>query len=380
VRGLEAPDERTLKITIDAPKAYFLSKLTYPTAYAVCREAIAATGGTVTEKSSVGTGPFRLAEYRRGDRIVLEANPDYYEGAPKLARIERRILLDGNTRHDKFEAGELDVTDVSMAQYRADAESPELKPLLHVFERPAVFYLALNQQHFAPFKDRRVRQAFAHAVNKREILSTVHEGLPRLAEGAVPYGVPGHDPAFKGLQYDPAKARRLLAEAGYPDGRNFPPLTLSFRASVDDIRNTAVAVAEDLKQNLGITVRLDETEWATFLKRRNAGEMPFYFLRWMADYPDPQNFLSTMLHSRAPENALGYANPEFDRLCDQADLMQDEPQRFATYRKAERIVVDDAPWIPLYYQTDVELWNPRLQGVEDSLMGHLPHKRTFFTP
>ncbi len=378
VKGLEAPDDRTFRITIDAPKAYFLAKLTYPTAYAVCKEAIEGAGGQVTAAGSIGTGAFRLAEYRRGDRLILEASPDYWEGAPQLARIERRILLDGGTRHDKFEGGELDITDVSMAQYQADVANPELKEKMHVFERPAVYYLALNQKAYPPFKDRRVRQAFAHAVNKAEVLRLVHQDLPRRAEGAVPYGVPGHNPALKGLEYDPEKARRLLAEAGFPGGQGLPPLTLSFRASVDDIRNTAVAIQQDLKQNLGVEVRLDETEWATFLKKRNTGEMPFYFLRWMADYLDPQNFLSTMLHSQAPENTLGYANPEFDRLCDQADREQDSAKRFALYQRAEKLMVEDAPWVPIYFQKDVELWNPRLKGVEDMLMGHLPHKRTHF--
>jgi oligopeptide transport system substrate-binding protein len=105
--------------------------------------------------------------------------------------------------------------------------------------------------------------------------------------------------------------------------------------------------------------------------------MQCYFLRWAADYLDPQNFLSTMLRTGAPENSLGYSNPEFDRLCDAADVMQDHEKRLATYRKAEALVVNDAPWAPIYFQKDVELWNPKLRGVEDSLMGHLPHKRTY---
>jgi len=208
----------------------------------------------------------------------------------------------------------------------------------------------------------------------------VWEGVPPVAQGILPEGIPGFDPQFKGLQFDPQRARQLLAEAGYPNGTGFPTLTLSFRASEDDIRNTATAVQADLQKNLGIKVNLDEVEWTTFLARRNKGEMPFYFLRWMADYLDPQNFLSTMLHSRSPENTIGYSNPEFDRLCEQADALQDEAKRFALYRQAERIAVEEGAWVPIYYQRDVELWNPKLQGVESSLMGHLPHKRTHFAP
>jgi ABC-type transport system substrate-binding protein len=379
LEGVQAPDDRTLKITIDAPKAYFLSKLTYPTAYAVCKEEIEKTNGEVTDQSMVGTGPFKLTEYRRGDRLILEANPDYWEGAPKLARMERRILLDNNTRRDKFEAGELDITDISMQMYRADKDAPGTADKIKTFQRPSVYYMALNQ-NFGPFKDRRVRQAFAHAINKDQILATVHEGVPQRAEGIVPNGVPGFDPNFKGLPYDPEKAKKLLAEAGYPGGQNFPPLKLSFRAGQDDVRNTAVALSGDIEKNLGIRCELDETEWATFLQRRNRGELPFSFLRWAADYLDPQNFLSTMLHSKAEQNDIAYRSPEFDRLCDQADVAQDAAKRAALYHQAERIAVDDAPWVPIYYQKDVELWNPKLRGVDDMLMGHLPHKRTHFEP
>jgi oligopeptide transport system substrate-binding protein len=378
VKGVEAVDDKTLRLTIDAPKAYFLAKLTYPTAYAVCKEEVEKTSGVVTQDSMIGTGAFKMTEYRRGDRIILDANPDYWEGAPKLAREERRILLDNDTRHEKFIAGELDLTDVSASQYRADRDDPKLQPLIHIFPRPSVYYLALNQQQFAPFKDRRVRQAFAQAINKQQIIAKVLQGVPQQAEGILPAGLPGHDASFKGYPYDPAAAKKLLAEAGYPNGQGFPPLKLNCRAQVQDIVNTVTAICADLSKNLGIQAEPEEVEWTTFLKRRNQGVMPCYFLRWAADYLDPQNFLSLMLHTGSPENTLGYSNPEFDRLCDAADVMQDQAKRFATYRQAEKLVVQDAPWIPIYFQKDVELWKPELKGVEDSLLGHLPHKRTYF--
>lgn len=377
VAGLKAVDDKTLQITIDKPKAYFLAKLTYPTAYVVCKEALEAEGGEVNKRSMIGTGPFKLVEYTRGDRLILEANPDYFEGAPKIARMERRILADQGTRHDKFEADELDIADISMAAYKGDKANPKLADLIKTFPRPSIFYMSLNPSAFAPFKDKRVRQAFAHAVNKEEIVNTVHQGVPQVAQGIVPPGVPAHNANLKGLEYNPEKARQLLASAGYPNGQGFPPLKLSFRASVEDIRNTAVSVAADLEKNLGIKVELDETEWTTFLARRARGELPFSFLRWAADYLDPQNFLSTMLRTGAPQNSIGYSNPEFDRLCDQADLMQDPEQRWATYQKAEAVAVDDAAWVPFYFQRDVELWNPKLRGIEESAMGHLPHKRTY---
>jgi oligopeptide transport system substrate-binding protein len=171
-----------------------------------------------------------------------------------------------------------------------------------------------------------------------------------------------------------------LAEAGFPDGKGLPPLTLTFRERVPDIKRVAEVVAEMLRTNLGVEVTLHELEWGKFLTERNEGTMPFYLLRWMADYLDPQNFLSVMLHSRAPENTIGYSNAAYDRLCERADTEQDPAKRVSLYRQAEALVVEDAAWVPIYFQKDVELWNPSLQGVEDMLMGHLPHKRTTLGP
>jgi oligopeptide transport system substrate-binding protein len=377
-KGIAAPDDRTLKLTIDKPKAYFLSKLTYPTAYVVCREAIEARGGRIDETNMVGTGPFRLTEYRRGARIVLERNPDYFSGAAKLARIERAIVLDAGTRHAMFENGQLDIVDVTMADLEQDRKDPDLSSKLHYFNRPSIYYAAMNQRAFRPFKDQRVRQAISHAVDKEKICQTVLLGINQHARGIIPPGVPGHDPKFAGLPHDVAKAKSLLAAAGYPDGRGFPALTLTFRERAPDIKRVCVVMAEMLRSNLGLNVTLRELEWGKFLEERNRGTMPFYFLRWAADYLDPQNFTSVMLHSKAPENTLGYSNPEFDRLCDQGDVEQDPAKRLALYRNAQSIAVEDAPWSPTYFQRDVELWNPRLRGIEDCLMGHLPHERTTF--
>jgi ABC-type transport system substrate-binding protein len=381
LEGVKALDDRRLEIRIDAPKAYFLSKLTYPTAYVVCKEAVEqGLSGKIDERNLVGTGPFQLAEYARGERIVLNANESYFDGRPKLDRIERLIVLDAGTRHQMFEAGQIDIVDVSTADLEQDRKDPKLSRLIHTFDRPAVFYCAMNQRAFPPFKDRRVRQAFNHAVDRERLVKTVLLGVNPVARGIVPPGVPGHDPNFKGLAFDPQRAKKLLAEAGYPEGKGFPPLTLTFRERTPDIKRGAEVVAEMLRANLGVTVTLRELEWGKFLSERNRGTMPFYFLRWMADYLDPQNFLSVMLHSRAPENTIGYNNPEFDRLCETADTMQDKERRFALYRQAERLVVEDAAWVPIYFQRDNELWSPALRGVEDMLMGHLPHERTHLEP
>ncbi|MFM7321021.1 MAG: ABC transporter substrate-binding protein, partial [Armatimonadota bacterium] len=183
-------------------------------------------------------------------------------------------------------------------------------------------------------------------------------------------------PNFRGYPHDPGKAKALLVAAGYgPGGRKLPALTLVVRQQQPDLSKAAQVVKEQLAA-IGVEINLKEMEWGAFLTATNNKEIDFFHMRWMADYPDPQNFLSLLLMSGSSENRSGYANPAFDALCRQADGLLDMKARLPLYRKAERLVVDDAPWIPLYYQRDVELVKPRVKDLADCLQGHLPHVGT----
>jgi oligopeptide transport system substrate-binding protein len=234
----------------------------------------------------------------------------------------------------------------------------------------------MNQSTFKPFKDARVRRAFNHAIDKDRIIKSLLLGINPKANGIIPPGIPGYRPGFKGLQYDPDRARALLAEAGYPGGKGFPTLTLTFREKTPDLKRTAEVIAQMLQESLGIEVSLREMEWGAFLAARHKGTLDFYHLRWAADYLDAQNFLSTMLRAGSPQNTTGYDSPEFNRLCDLADTERDPAKRAKLYQQAEDVVVNDAAWVPVYFQRDVELAKPYVKGIEDGLMGHLPHKRT----
>lgn len=376
VSGIKALDPHTVRITIDRRKPYFLGKLTYPTAYVVCREAVEKNRGAIDEKAMVGTGPFAMAEYRLGYSVTLAANPDYHGGKPILSGIERPVLADSNARQTRFESGGTDITDAQRADLSRIRQDPTLGKELREFDRANIWYLALNQRAFAPFRDRRVRQAIAMAIDKDALIRLALNGTAVRANGIIPPGVPGYDPAYRGLPTDPARARALLAAAGYPGGKGFPRLTISFRQGYKYIEDCVVAIRSDLKRNLGIEADIQQVEWAQFLTQRSDGTMPCYCLRWSADYLDPQNFLSLMLHSGSPENSIGYNSREFDGLCDRADVEPNPARRIALYRQAERVAVEDAPWVCLYHLHDVELQKPYVKGIRDSLMGHLPHVTT----
>lgn len=382
--GVTVVDPKTVRITLTEARPYFLGKLTYPTGYILAKEEVekgpTVQGGTAKtigpeNAGGAGCGPFKLASYTPQDRVVLEAFPKFVLGAPKLTRIERPIVLDAKAARTLYDTNQIDIVALEKADYEKDRDDPALKDQIKVFNRAATYYIGLNQTHYAPFRNPKVRQAFAHAVDKDAIIKNVLLGINRRAEGVIPEGLPGFDENFKGYPYDPEKAKKLLAEAGYGPGKKLPALTLTVRQQQPDLIKAAQMVQEQLAA-VGVEINLKEMELGAFLQATDNKEIDFFHMRWMADYPDPQNFLSLLLGSGSPENRTGYANPAFDALCREADGLGDLTKRLSLYAKAERIAIDDAPWIPLYFQRDVELIKPHVKGLQDCLQGHLPHVTT----
>ncbi|MCW5939249.1 MAG: peptide ABC transporter substrate-binding protein [Fimbriimonadaceae bacterium] len=384
VSGVKVIDPKTVEITLVRPTPYFLGKLTYLTAAVlpkgIAPEAPAVSGGAQSDGAAgpiptmIGAGPFKLKEYRPQQLIVLESFADYHGGEPKLKYIERPVIGDAVTRLFKYKNGEVDLVMLERQDVAALQKDEKLKDHLRFFPRPAIWYVGLNQLMFPPFKDRRVRQAIAMAIDKEKIVDELLGGVNQVANSIVPPGVPGGDrPDAKSFKHDPEGAKRLLAESGFPNAIGLPALTLTFREDRPDIKIVAEAVASQLKATLNMDVKLQSMEWGAYLEKFNRKEQTFYHMRWAADYLDPQNFLSHMLATWGPENKLGYASPEFDRYCREADSLLQMEMRLPLYARAEDTVLQDAVWIPIYFQRDAELIHPRVKGLRESLFGHLPH-------
>lgn len=375
--GVKVVDEGTLQVQIKEAKAYWPMYLQYPCYFVVAKEVADLTPIT-KDSQMVGTGPFKWQEYKPDQYIELVRFDDYHDGKPKLERIRRIIASDPQTRRQLYENGTVDWVALERQDKGLVDRNPAIKNDLQVVDRAAIWYVGFAVNDFEQFKDKRVRQAFAMAIDKDRIIKEGFDNVNRRAEGILPPALPGFDENFKGFQYDPEKARSLLAEAGYPGGKGLPPIKLYYRADRKDPEIVSTMVQQDLSKNLGVKVDLAPTEWKALLERRNKGELPFFHLRWGADYLDPQNFLSFMLHTNARENTLGYSNPEFDSLTEEADRLpvSQEDRRIELYRQAERIAVDDAIWIPIYFQRDLELVRPSVSGLRRSAMGPLPHTQT----
>lgn len=374
VVGVHVVDESHVSIKLNAPSRLFLGKLTYVGACVLPKESFPVDKEATDPKLMIGSGPFMLKSYQPDQLIVLDAFKDYHAGAPKLQSIERWVIGDPVTRLNKYKNGEIDLVQLERADVKPIQDDPKLKDQIQLFARPAIWYVGLNQLVYPPFKDIRVRKAFAMALNKERYVQEVLGGINTVAASIVPPGIPGGDRKdAKSYKYDPAAAKALLAEAGFADPKKMPELTLTFRENRPDIKLVAEAVQNDLRENLGVTVKLQMMEWGSYLAKYNAKQQTFYHMRWAGDYVDPENFLSHMLATWGPENKMGYNRPEFDMLCKRADAELDMDKAVAIYAQAEDVVLQDAVWIPVYFQRDAELINPRIKGLRESVFGHLPH-------
>ena len=349
ISGVRVINERTIEITIDQAKAFFLAKLTYPTAFVLDRVSIEANPKNWFRKPN-GTGPFRLTEYKVGESLILSRNENYHLGPPKLAEVE--MILSGGTSMLMYENDEIDIAGVGLADldrlldpnHKLNAELKKAAPSF------SIQYIGLNVNE-PPLDDRKVRQALNLAIDKHEIATIVLGDQVVPATGILPPGFPGFSESVKGYGFDPERARQLLKESKYGDDlENLPPITMttpgSFGANVSLDMEVVLAMWE---KNLGIKTEFQQTEFATFLKDLNKRRFQMFDIGWIADYPDPENFLDILFYSDSSNNHTNYSNPEVDALLEQARVETDETRRFAIYNEVEQMILDDAPWIPLWY-------------------------------
>ncbi len=376
IKGVQVVDDYTLKIQIDKPRPYFLGKLTYMASSVVCKEAVEAGKEIDKIGQMVGTGPFIADRYEPNQVFAMKANPNYHGGKVELAGIERPILKDASTRLNKYKSGELDLVQLERQDITGVEKDEKLKSQIKFFARPVLWYVGLNVKTYAPFADRRVRRAFAMAINKKRIVDELLGGVNQSANSILPPGVLGYREDAKAISYAPDEAKKLLAEAGFANGKGMPALRITFREDRPDIRIVAEAVATDLDTNLGVKVELRTRPWTIYLDEHNRKEHDFFHMRWGADYLDPENFLTVLLAGYGNENKINFADPKYDALTKAGDVEQDAAKRLALYAEAEDYVLQEAPFIPIYFQKDAELISPRVSGLRESLFGHLPHTKT----
>ena len=348
IEGVRVVDDQTLAITIDAAKAYFLAKLTYPTAFVLDRDNVEGLGEGWLRQPN-GTGPFKLAEYQVGEILRLERNDNYHLKPAYLDEIE--FILSGGTPMLMYENDEIDVTGVGIADLDRvlDPNEPLNAQLVTAPSTFSVEYIGLNVDQ-PPLDDPKVRLALNLAIDRESISTLVLSNLRTPANGIIPPGFPSYNPDLRGYQYDLERARQLLQESEYGDDlENLPRITMNISGSFGaNVPLDLEVILDSWEQELGIQVDIQQTEWATFLQDLHARRYQMFVIAWGADYPDPENFLDILFHSGSDNNQTNYSNPEVDRLLEQARVEADQTRRFELYNRIEQMILDDAPWVPLW--------------------------------
>ncbi len=362
VKGVQVLDNYTVQITIDQPKAYFLAKLTFPTAFVVDKNNVERGGRTWTDKPN-GTGPFKLQEYVRGQRLILVKNPNYYRD-PKPQVDEVDFILGGGSAMTMYENGDLDSVPVTISDIdRVQDPSSPLNKELSVTPSLSTSYIVFNT-HKPPFDDPKVRQAFALAINRQQITDVVYKKMVQPANSILPPGMPGYVDTLPAAKYDPAQAKQLLAQSKYAN--NLPDITWTTAGAGGGASPDIQAITGMLKDNLGVNVSIQQTDWATFIGQLNdptTNPYQIFDIAWIADYSDPEDFLNVLFHTGSTQNWAAYSNPEVDKLLDQAGTASDTTTRFKLYSQAEQMILNDYPVIPLSYSKDYNLTKPYVKGM-----------------
>ena len=374
IETVDAVDDLTVKFTLNAPYAPFLSNLAYPTGLIVSPAAVARHGAEFGRNPS-GTGAFTFAEWRSNEAVVVEANPDYWDGVPELEAVVFRPITDANTRTAEMLAGGIDlmveVPPVALSEFQGDSYT------VHEQAGPHVWFLILNAKE-GPFADKRVRQAANYAVNKTALVEEVLEGTAEVAAGPTPPAFAwAYNEELEPYPYDPDRARELIAEAG-AEGAELTFFVTEGGSGMLDPVAMGTAIQADLEA-VGFDVSIETYEWNTFLGEVNPGlegKADMAEMAWMTNDPDTLPFLA--LRTEAWPDAGGfnsgyYSNPEVDALLEAARVATDQEERARLYKQMQTIVQEDAPWVFVANWKQNAVTSDRVEnfGLEPSFLLHL---------
>ncbi len=358
ISGIQVIDDRTVQITIDQPKPYFLFKLTYPTAFVVDMQQVENDPRNWASNPN-GTGPFQLVEWNLGESIVLEPWDRYHLEPAHVDRIDIRFAGGGLTQ---YENNEVDIAGIGVNDIeRARDPASDLNAEFVSRDELSVTYVGFNTRH-PPFDDRDVRRAFAMAIDKLTLSEVVLQSSAPIANGIIPPGLAAFDRDFLGLPFDPERAKEILDGSSYAG----TPFLENIRVTVSGAGATPgsviVAIQDMWRENLGLEIEIQQVEAANFFSELDQGLYQSFILGWILDYPDPENIVDLLFHSRSLQNNPAYSNPEVDALVEEARAELDPERRIDLYRRAEAMIVEDAPWAPLFFGATNEVVKPYVQG------------------
>ncbi len=375
--GVLVSDPRTLRLTLNHPAPYFISLLSHPAWFPI-HLATVEKWGALDQRGSkwsqagnlIGNGPFKLKEWKRGDVIIVEKSPSYWDAANvRLKAIHFHPAADVDSEERAFRAKQLHITE-ALPLSKVDSYKHNQPDVLQIGAFLDTYFYRLNITR-PGLSNLKVRQALSAAIDRAALVEKIVRGGQQPARSLTPPGINAYvPPDLVRSNFD--EARRLLAEAGYPGGQGLPPLEVSISSSGNH-RVIAEAVQEMWRRELGVSVRINSMEQATLLTNRRMLDYQILRSEWVADYLDAKSFLD-VFRSDSNNNHTGWKNSNYDALLFEADRTADPAARNSLMQRAESILLTDAPIIPVFYYTSVRLVHPAVQGWHSTLLDHHPYK------
>lgn len=375
--GFKAIDDRTLQLTLRQPTPFLLNAMVHHTWYPVHLPTVTKFGGLERKGTNwtrpenfVSNGPFVLREWKPNQMIVAARSPTYWDRERvKIDEIHFFPVELADTEERMFRTGQLDMTyEVPLTKipvYRR--EHPEA---LRIEPYCGLYFYRFNVAR-APFGDVRVRRALALAIDREALVKNVTLADEQPAYAIVPPGVGGYQ-SKNHLEGNLAEAKRLLAEAGFPDGRGFPKVELLYN-TLEKHRTIAEALQQMWRRNLGIDISLYNQEWKVYLDAQKTTNFQFQRAGWIADYVDPNVFLD-LWRTGGGNNNTNWGSAEYDRLLEQSLLTKTTEERYAVYQKMEKILIDEMPILPIYFYTYARLIRPAVKNLHTTYLDNFPFK------
>lgn len=363
--GIKVQDERTFVVTLKKPATYFATIPAFTVTFPIRKDVIEKFGRSWTDpEHMVVTGPFKLSEWKHDARIELVPNPQYRGPKPKLQKVTAYVVAEDTTAISMFETGKIQYLSRLPA---LEIERLKKNPAYHSLPYLRGYYYGFNVTK-PPFNDVRVRKAFAHSINREEITALLKGGQTPTGSW-IPKGMLGYNPKI-GLKFDPKRAKALLAEAGFPEGKGFPDSTFMF-----DTREDNKAIAERLQEQwrkvLGVKLSAQNEDWKVYLGRLRADAPPLFRHGWGADFPDPDNFMN-MFTSYSGNNFTKWKNSKYDSLVEQAAAEASPSKRVKLYDQTQKILTEeDVAIVPIFIDAINILVSPKVKGLKIDSLGLL---------
>ncbi|BDG48390.1 MULTISPECIES: peptide ABC transporter substrate-binding protein [Parageobacillus] len=382
--GVKAIDDKTLQVTLENPTPYFLELTAFYTYFPV--------NSKIAQKNPkwyanagpdyTSNGPFKMTSWEHNNKIVLEKNENYWDAkSVKLTKIDMVMVNDNNTELSMFNNGELDWAGMPTGQLPTDS-LPQLKKegKLHIQPIAGVYWYKFNTEK-APLNNVNIRKALAYAIDRKAIVKNVAKGEQIPAMAAVPPTMFPENKKGYFKDNDVKKAKEYLKkglqELGLKDVKDLPPITLSFNTDDQHVK-IAQAIQDMWKKNLGIEVKLENTEWAVYIEKLHSGDYQIGRMGWLGDFNDPINFLELFRDKKGGNNDTNWENPKYKQLLIDSQKETDPEKRKELLKQAEEILMDEMPIAPIYFYTNTWVQKDNLKGVEVSGLGDVQFKWAYF--